>query len=96
MVYGISTLGNIAGVILGGILLALLPEVLRHSVVPLQQALFGRSVVDPESLRMLLFGTALIVMMLYRPAGLLPSRVRRRELDGDETGTEVSVYDATH
>jgi branched-chain amino acid transport system permease protein len=89
-------MGNIAGVILGGILLALLPEVLRHSVVPLQQALFGRSVVDPESLRMLLFGTALIVMMLYRPAGLLPSRVRRRELDGDETGTEVSVYDATH
>jgi branched-chain amino acid transport system permease protein len=78
------------------VLLALLPEVLRHSVVPLQQALFGKTLVDPESLRMLLFGGALIVMMLYRPAGLLPSRVRRRELDGDETTAEASVYDATH
>jgi len=82
-------MGNISGVILGGVLLALLPEVLRHSVVPLQQALFGKTLVDPESLRMLLFGTALIVMMLYRPAGLLPSRVRRRELDTDEAPDSV-------
>jgi branched-chain amino acid transport system permease protein len=89
-------MGNIAGVILGGVLLALLPEVLRHSVVPLQQVLFGKMLVDPESLRMLLFGGALILMMLYRPAGLLPSRVRRRELDSDETTAEASVYDATH
>jgi branched-chain amino acid transport system permease protein len=40
-------------------------------------------------LRMLLFGTALIVMMLYRPAGLLPSRVRRRELGTDEAVDKV-------
>jgi branched-chain amino acid transport system permease protein len=45
---------------------------------------------------MLLFGSALIVMMLYRPAGLLPSRVRRRELGSDEAAAEESVYDATH
>ncbi len=89
-------MGNITGVILGGVLLALLPEALRHSVVPLQQALFGKTLVDPESLRMLLFGFALIAMMLYRPAGLLPSRVRRRELGGDETAAEESIYDATH
>jgi len=76
-------MGNIAGVILGAILLALLPEVLRHSVVPLQQALFNKTVIDPESLRMLLFGGALILVMLYRPAGLWPSRVHRRELDDD-------------
>jgi len=82
-------MGNIAGVILGGVLLAVLPEVLRHSVVPLQQALLGKTVVDPESLRMLLFGGALIVMMLYRPAGLLPSSVRRRELDTDEAAEKI-------
>jgi branched-chain amino acid transport system permease protein len=29
---------------------------------------------------MLLFGLALVLMMLYRPAGLWPSRTRRREL----------------
>jgi branched-chain amino acid transport system permease protein len=89
-------MGNVAGVILGAVLLALLPEVLRHVVVPVQQALFGKTIVDPESLRMLLFGSALIVMMLYRPAGLMPSRVRRRELGGEEEAAEESVYDATH
>ncbi|MEO6975126.1 MAG: ABC transporter ATP-binding protein [Gallionella sp.] len=89
-------MGNITGVILGGILLALLPEVLRNIVMPVQQALFGKTLIDPESLRMLLFGSALIGMMLYRPAGLLPSRLRRRELGGDDAAAEESVYDATH
>jgi branched-chain amino acid transport system permease protein len=88
-------MGSVTGVIIGGVSLALLPEVLRHVVVPIQQALFGRILLDPESLRMLLFGAALIVMMLYRPAGLLPSHVRRRELGGDEGVAEESVYDAS-
>ncbi len=77
-------MGHIYGVILGGLMLALLPEILRHSVVPLQQAMFGKVIIDPESLRMLLFGIALIAVMLYRPAGLWPSPVRRRELASDE------------
>ena len=46
----------------------------------MQRALFGRSIVDPEVIRMLLFGVAMVVMMLFRPAGLLPSAVRKREL----------------
>jgi branched-chain amino acid transport system permease protein len=29
---------------------------------------------------MLLFGFALVLIMLFRPAGLLPSAVRKREL----------------
>jgi branched-chain amino acid transport system permease protein len=77
-------MGHIYGVVLGGLMLALLPEVLRHSVIPLQQAMFGRIYIDPESLRMLLFGVALIVVMLYRPAGIWPSPVRRRELASEE------------
>ena len=82
-------MGNIAGVILGGVLLALLPEILRHSVVPIQQSLFGKTLIDPESLRMLLFGFALIAVMLYRPAGLWPSRLRKRELQTDEAAETV-------
>ncbi len=82
-------MGHIYGVILGGLMLALLPEILRHSVVPLQQAMFGKIIIDPESLRMLLFGIALIVVMLYRPAGLWPSPVRRRELASDEAAEKV-------
>ena len=75
-------MGHIPGVILGGILLTILPEAFRHAAVPLQQAAFGKVLVDPESLRMLLFGLALIVVMLYRPAGLWPSATRKRELAG--------------
>jgi len=73
-------MGNIWGVILGAILLSFVPEILRYTVTPLQQWLFGRSIVDPEVIRMLLFGLAMVVMMLVRPAGLLPSAVRKREL----------------
>ncbi|WP_420877062.1 ABC transporter permease subunit [Rhodocyclus tenuis] len=75
-------MGNIPGVILGGILLTILPELFRHGAGPVQQAVFGKILLDPEALRMLLFGLALIVVMLYRPAGLWPSTRRRREFKG--------------
>jgi branched-chain amino acid transport system permease protein len=73
-------MGNIWGVILGALLLSFVPEVLRWTVEPFQQALFGRMLVEPEVIRMLLFGLALVLVMLFRPAGLLPSAVRKREL----------------
>ncbi|HZX32010.1 MAG TPA: ABC transporter ATP-binding protein [Rhodocyclaceae bacterium] len=73
-------MGHIPGVILGAVLLAVLPEVLRYGVGPVQQALFGKVLVDPESLRMLIFGLALVLVMRWRPAGLWPSPERRREL----------------
>jgi branched-chain amino acid transport system permease protein len=74
-------MGNIWGVILGAVLLSFIPEILRWTVTPLQEALFGRMVIEPEVIRMLLFGLALVLVMLFRPAGLLPSAVRKRELE---------------
>ena len=73
-------MGHIPGVILGAVLLSILPEALRYGVGPVQQALFGKVLVDPESLRMLIFGLALVLVMRWRPAGLWPSPERRREL----------------
>jgi branched-chain amino acid transport system permease protein len=73
-------MGNVWGVVLGAVLLSFVPELLRYTVEPLQMSLFGRSIIEPEVIRMLLFGLALVLMMLYRPAGLLPSAVRKREL----------------
>src|SRR5687767_8881105 len=73
-------MGNVWGVILGALLLSFVPEVLRWTVAPAQEALFGRMLIEPEVIRMLLFGLALVLVMLYRPAGLLPSAVRKREL----------------
>ena len=74
-------MGNIWGVILGALLLSFVPEILRWTVTPVQEALFGRMIVEPEVIRMLLFGLALVLVMLFRPAGLLPSAVRKRELE---------------
>jgi branched-chain amino acid transport system permease protein len=86
-------------VVLGGVLLVLLPEALRNGAGPAQQWLFGKTLVDPESLRMLLFGVALIVVMLVRPAGLWPSTQRRRELSDEDEDVvkqeQESVYDAS-
>jgi branched-chain amino acid transport system permease protein len=73
-------MGNIWGVVLGAVLLSFVPELLRYTVEPAQRWLFGRSIIDPEVIRMLLFGLAMVVMMLFRPAGLFPSAVRKREL----------------
>jgi branched-chain amino acid transport system permease protein len=58
-----------------------LPEALRY-LGPLQQAVFGRVLADPADLRLLVFGLALILVMLLRPSGLWPSPLRRRELAG--------------
>jgi branched-chain amino acid transport system permease protein len=76
-------MGNIAGVILGAVLLSFVPEILRWTVEPAQRALFGKMLIEPEVIRMLIFGFALVLVMLYRPAGLLPSAVRKRELSRD-------------
>jgi branched-chain amino acid transport system permease protein len=73
-------MGNIRGVILGAVLLAFVPDILRWTVEPLQHALLGRQLIEPEVIRMLIFGLALVLVMRFRPAGLLPSAVRKREL----------------
>jgi branched-chain amino acid transport system permease protein len=66
-------LGHIPGVILGAVLLAMLPEVLRYTATPVQEQLFGRVLIDAEVLRMLLYGLAMVIIMLYRPKGLWPA-----------------------
>jgi len=72
-------MGNIPGVILGAVLLSVFPEALRY-MSPLQNAVFGRELIDPEAARLLIFGLAMVLIMRFRPAGLLPSEVRKREL----------------
>ena len=72
-------MGNIWGVIFGALLLSFVPEVLRYTVDPVQKAIFGARILEPEEIRMLLFGFALVLVMRFRPAGLLPSTLRKRE-----------------
>ncbi|WP_041626505.1 branched-chain amino acid ABC transporter permease [Stackebrandtia nassauensis] len=68
--------GNTAGVILGAIVVAYLPERLRF-------------VAD---WREVLFGVALVVVMIFRPQGILPSSRRSAELaDAKAEAKEVKV-----
>jgi branched-chain amino acid transport system permease protein len=72
----VGGMGSTAGAILGAALVVLLPEVFRGF----------------EDYRYLVFGLALIVVMVFRPQGLLPSRRRKAELLG---GTrEERLFDA--
>jgi branched-chain amino acid transport system permease protein len=64
-------IGHIPGVILGALLLAALPEVLRYVADPLQAMTGGR--LDASILRQLLVALAMITIMLARPRGLWPS-----------------------
>ena len=57
-------LGNIWGAMLGALVLGVLPELLRGFAV----------------YRMLIFGVIMILMMIFRPQGILGSQVIRREL----------------
>ena len=81
-------MGNVGGVVLGAMLLSALPEALRY-MGPLQQRWLGSVYIDPSDLRMLLFGLALVLIMLFRPSGLWPAKSRRRER---ATASEAKVH----
>jgi branched-chain amino acid transport system permease protein len=66
----VGGMGSIPGVILGSIALVGLPELLREFA----------------EYRLLVYGAALVAMMLLRPEGLWPEAVRRRELHEEEAG----------
>jgi branched-chain amino acid transport system permease protein len=62
-------MGSIPGIVLGAAALIVLPEVFREF----------------ELYRMLAFGGAMVTMMLFRPAGLIPAKrlgTRSEEMEG--------------
>jgi branched-chain amino acid transport system permease protein len=78
-------MGSLPGVMAGGFAIAFLPEYLRRAaagetITDWLNKLTGGNVADVTEYRVLLFGAALVAMMLFRPQGLLPSRKRAAEL----------------
>jgi branched-chain amino acid transport system permease protein len=78
-------LGSTPGVIAGAFAVGYLPEYLREaaggdSLLDKLNSITGGSAGDITEYRVLLFGLALVVMMIFRPQGLLPSRQRAAEL----------------
>ncbi|MEO7009664.1 MAG: ABC transporter ATP-binding protein [Caldimonas sp.] len=77
-------LGHLPGVIVGALLLAALPEVLRYVAGPLQEMTNGR--LDASILRQLLIALAMIGIMLARPRGLWPSPEHGKAAPQPEVG----------
>ncbi len=73
----VGGMGSIIGVVFGAIFLIGLPELFREF----------------SEYRFLFYGVALIAMMLYRPEGIFPSKIRRREMHADALA-ELDMGDA--
>jgi branched-chain amino acid transport system permease protein len=90
-------IGNIAGVILGSFVLTfvifwILPHLNEWSMTVAQN--FNVSAlgsINFPQYTFIVYGAALILMMLLRPGGLLPSRARRIELESVETESLAAV-----
>jgi ABC-type branched-subunit amino acid transport system permease subunit len=84
-------MGNIWGVAVGAFIVYLLQVIVLKQLNSLKEALslppidlgpihFDVNAIDFTQYQFLLFGFALVLMMLFRPEGLFPSQRRRREL----------------
>jgi branched-chain amino acid transport system permease protein len=72
----IGGMGSVAGSILGAATIIVLPEIFREF----------------SEYRIFAFGVALVVVMIFRPQGILPSKRRKAELKG--AVQEEQLYDA--
>jgi branched-chain amino acid transport system permease protein len=76
----VGGMGSIPGIIVGGIFLVGMPEILREFA----------------EYRMLIYGALLVLMMLQRPEGLIPSAVRQRELKGQNPDDNLRLEHDLH
>jgi branched-chain amino acid transport system permease protein len=74
----IGGMGSIPGSVVGAAVIIVLPEVFR----------------EVSEYRIFAFGVALVVVMIFRPQGLLPSKRRKAELKG--AVVEEQLYEAAH
>ena len=103
-------LGNITGVLLGCIIIMSADRLYLPQLAQVLKSLLSTSVipnvgnpafkeflttsVDPIQMRLFLFGLTLVVMMIIRPEGLVPSAERQAELQSDDQASNESLADA--
>ncbi|MBC8162202.1 MAG: branched-chain amino acid ABC transporter permease [Roseiflexaceae bacterium] len=97
-------LGNITGVILGGLIIQFADRLFLPQLGDVVQGLLQNSNIEvlkeinfKTDFRTMLFGLTLVIMMLVRPEGLVPNERRRRELHADDEATaheRQTLYDA--
>ena len=82
-------MGNIPGVVLGSLVISSLDRyILPQATSFLQNTVHVN--VDLTNSRLLIYGAILVLMMLFRPEGLLPSRQRAAELRAADTDINVA------
>jgi branched-chain amino acid transport system permease protein len=85
----VSGMGNIWGVLLGGLIISLFDRVALAQIVP--QYVPGGDVL--QSWRWVMYAAGLIAIMIMRPEGLFPSKARQAELhDAEESDLDAVVY----
>jgi branched-chain amino acid transport system permease protein len=99
-------IGSITGVIVGATVVTLLNiQVLQSFSLYLSQLRQSDAVIpllgwqwkhlsnqlDPSKYQRLIFGVVLVIMMIYRPGGLLPAARRKRELGGEGVDDEIDA-----
>jgi branched-chain amino acid transport system permease protein len=77
----IGGMGNVRGILLGAFLVVGLPDVLRDFTLDLRFVEFKDVGLD---YRLVIFGAALIAVMVLRPQGLIPSKRRAAEVEQAE------------
>ncbi len=92
-------MGSIPGAMLGGALvtlldLQLLPRIAMELSALKRQGIGIPDWFDPAQYQRALFGLLLILMMIFRPAGVLPDERRREELREGEAETSAEVEPA--
>jgi branched-chain amino acid transport system permease protein len=91
----VGGMGNIYGVVLGAIVLQYLNvaglDKIGQRLNEGLDAVGAGVTIDIPKYKFLIFGVLLVVMMLFRPEGLIPSA--RRKAEFQEEGGEVSLYD---
>lgn len=86
-------MGNIPGVIVGSFALSFINSFLLPQSTNLAHSI-GLADVDFTNYRFMLYGVILVLMMLFRPEGLIPSRQRRAEFRGALTDPAVAAQEA--
>lgn len=94
-------MGNLWGVAAGAFIVYMIQVVVLKQLNAVSEALAIPiiSEINFTDYQFLLFGIALVLMMLFRPEGLFPSQRRRREMHvadefGDEPGVVVAMGEA--
>ena len=82
----LSGMGNVYGVLVGGLLISTFDTIMLAQVLPQVPLLQD---IDIQSLRWVFFGFALVAVMIFRPQGLFPVQVRSKPSPRVDPGSEL-------